>query len=262
MDEPSISALKAAFIRSQVRQLETPLEPSTQWRDLLPETEEGHLSDKLIQDLVSKVNDKIKQHNRLIFSTQSQRHVAEQIESLHWARASADSSSSVRAVELDTVAVRRDADLTDPDFIASLPHEYDALHVHPDHAARRAGEEEQEQGERDAEEDQHRYTRMREELLSLSRQRDALKAKLAQYRHLQKLTEPLREPHENIQPNLVTRDGELSQQLDRTRVLLARVTARVGEMGKAKRSRQEDPSTAPQTDQQKLAWVMGRSELG
>ncbi|KIW96160.1 uncharacterized protein Z519_03227 [Cladophialophora bantiana CBS 173.52] len=256
MDEPSITALKAAFIRSQVRHLETPLEPSTQWRDLLlPEPTEGHLSDKMIQDLVSKVNDKIKQHNRLIFSTQSQRHVAEQIESLHWTLVSADDADP----DLDTVAIRRDADLTDSEFIASLPQDYDGgLHLHPDHRPR---EREGREGPGDAEREE-RYTRMREELLSLSQQRDVLKGKLAQYRRLQQLMEPLREPQENIQPNLVTRDGELSQELARMRVLLARVTAQVGEMGKTTRPHEEGQPNAAQTDQQKLARVMGWGEVG
>jgi len=54
MAETSITAIKSAFLRSQVRQLSTPLEPSTHWRDLAPEPEDGHLSDKVIQDLVAK----------------------------------------------------------------------------------------------------------------------------------------------------------------------------------------------------------------
>ncbi|EXJ72766.1 uncharacterized protein A1O5_03913 [Cladophialophora psammophila CBS 110553] len=259
MDEPSITALKAAFIRSQVRHLETPLEPPTQWQDLLPEPAEGRLTDKMIQDLVSKVNDKIKRHNRLIFSTQSQRHVAEQIESLYWTLVSADDAERGADPDLDTVAIRRDADLTDSEVIASLPQDYDGgLHLHPDHRPR---EREGREGPGGAEREE-RYTRMREELLSLSQQRDALKGKLTQYRHLQQLMEPLREPQENIQPNLVTRDGELSQELARVRVLLARVTAQVGEMGKTTRPREEGQPKAAQTDQQKLARVMGWGEVG
>lgn len=55
MDDTSITALKSAFIRSQVRHLEAPLEPSTQWRDLIPTpADEGRLSDKVINDLVAK----------------------------------------------------------------------------------------------------------------------------------------------------------------------------------------------------------------
>lgn len=54
MDEESITGTKAAFIRSQVRYLSAPLQPSTTWRDLAPEPAEGQLSDKAIQDIVSK----------------------------------------------------------------------------------------------------------------------------------------------------------------------------------------------------------------
>lgn len=43
--------------------------------------------------------------------------------------------------------------------------------------------------------------------------------------------EPLRDPQVNIQPNLVTRDGELGKELDRMRILLARVAGRIGETG-------------------------------
>ena len=54
MDEQTITNVKAAFIRSQVRYLSAPLEPSTQWRDLASEPAEGQLSDKSIEDIVSK----------------------------------------------------------------------------------------------------------------------------------------------------------------------------------------------------------------
>jgi Kinetochore complex Fta4 of Sim4 subunit, or CENP-50 len=49
----AITDVKAAFIRSQVRQLSTPLQPSAQWRDFAPETE-SQLSDKLVQDVIAK----------------------------------------------------------------------------------------------------------------------------------------------------------------------------------------------------------------
>jgi hypothetical protein len=67
------------------------------------------------------------------------------------------------------------------------------------------------------------------------------------------------EPQTNVQPNLVTRDGELSQELDRMRVLMARVTGRVDEMGNSRVDREvlQEKETVPLTDQQKLARVMG-----
>ncbi|KIW73637.1 hypothetical protein PV04_01736 [Phialophora macrospora] len=245
MDDASITSLKADFIRTQVRQLDTLLEPSTQWRDLLPAApgDEGQLSDKTIADLVGKVNDKIRQHNRLLFSAQSQRHVAEQIESLHWNLVSGE----LEHAEADTVVVRRDAELTDAQVIQALPEEYEdlTLNLHPHR------EELQDQAER--------YSQLREELVDLSRKRDALKRRLAQHQELRRLVEPLDEPQRNVQPNLVTRDGELSQELDRMRVLMARVTGRVSEMGNSRGDMQvlQETETASLTDQQKLARVMG-----
>lgn len=55
MDDPSqsITAIKATFIRAQVRHLSAPLEASTAWREFAPEPER-RLSDKTIQDLVSR----------------------------------------------------------------------------------------------------------------------------------------------------------------------------------------------------------------
>lgn len=180
------------------------------------------------------VNDKVKQHSRMVYSQQSQRHVAEQIESLHWNLATADSDRA----ELDTVVVRRDAELTDRSTVESLPEDYDDLHLHPDH----------ETGGEDAD----KYNDLRAHLLELGRARDALRQKVAQYRHLRTLLEPLDNPQANIQPNLVTRDGELSVELDRMRILLARVTGRVSDMPK---TRKMTPVTV-QTDQQKLASLM------
>ncbi|KAJ9608266.1 hypothetical protein H2200_007254 [Cladophialophora chaetospira] len=234
MEESSITSLKSAFIRTQVRQLETPLRPP-------PPTEEGRLSDKQINDLVEKVNEKIRQHNRLIFSTQSQRHVAEQIESLHWNLVSEETEHA----EFDTVIIRRDAELTESNTIQSLPEEYDDLHLHPDHEPQ--------------EHEVQRYTQLLEGLVELSQKRESLNKKLAQYRHLKKLMEPLNEPQKNVQPNLVTRDGELSQELDKMKALLARVAASAGKAGGSPGAGSRQTETVPQTEQQKLAKLM---ELG
>jgi hypothetical protein len=173
-NDASITSLKADFIRTQVRHLDILLEPSTQWRDLLPAApaDEGQLGDKTIADLVNRVNDKIRQHNRLIFSTQSQRHVAEQIESLHWNLVSGD----LERADADTVVVRRDAELTDAQVIQSLPRDYEDLNLHPD----------REEKHREAE----RYSRLRERLVELSQKRDAVKRRLAQYQELRRLMEP------------------------------------------------------------------------
>jgi hypothetical protein len=93
----------------------------------------------------------------------------------------------------------------------------------------------------------------------LDQERDALKKRLARYEQLKKLIEPFEEPQKNVQPNLVTRDGELSQELDRMRVLLARVTGRVNDVRASPRRHLNTDTTeeiVQQTDQQRLARVM------
>lgn len=189
--------------------------------------------------IIHPVNDKIKQHNRMVYSAQSQRHVSEQIEALHWNRVTAAEDIA----ELDTVAVRRDADLAETAVVGTLPEEYGDLHLHPDH--------------RPDDQEATEYKEMRKRLLELSEKRDGLRQKVAQYQHLRTLLEPLNDPQANIQPNLVTRDGELSQELDRMRVLLARVTGRVSEIERpAAAPETAQNSTKPTTNEQKLEHLM------
>lgn len=67
--------------------------------------------------------------------------------------------------------------------------------------------------------------------------------------------EPFKDPQKNIQPNLITRDGELAQELDKMRILVARVA---GRLSQSRRIQREDQSaTVPLTDpDQKLAAVL------
>ncbi|EXJ95146.1 hypothetical protein A1O1_00265 [Capronia coronata CBS 617.96] len=260
----SITALKSAFIRSQVRHLSTPLEASTPWREFATRVgNEGggvgsHLSDKVIEHIVSKVNEKIKHHNRMLYSQQSQRHVAEQIETLYWnilstERQRAEEQERENELEPDAVVIRAETDLTDTNAIEDLlPEQYDELFLRPD-----------QQREDETVDQDTIYTDLRAELLELSHERDALREKAARYRHLRKMLAPLEEPQTNVQPNLVTRDGELAKELDRMRILLARVTGRIGEMKNISGTRVEETQSentsrliSGQTDRQKLAMVM------
>ncbi|EHY57803.1 hypothetical protein HRR83_005285 [Exophiala dermatitidis] len=273
MDEPgqSITAIKAAFIRSQVRQLCAPLEASPDWNGSNrvqtakgDHGRPGHLSDKAVQDIVAKVNDEIRKHNRMVYSAQSQRHVAEQIETLYWNIISAECDDADTNTNATTVVAPRDADLTESHTTIKslLPEQYTDLHLHPQHDPHSGHGHEAEA-----------YTTLREDLIEMARKRDALRQNLARYRHLQSLLEPLDDPQTNIQPNLVTRDGELGKELDRMRILLARVTGRVGEMKNLNAttldrrdttatgtdtnlSQSITPTTTAQTDQQKLALLM------
>lgn len=178
----------------------------------------------------------------MVFSAQSQRHVAEQIETLYWNHVTGEEDRA----EVDTVGIRRDAHLTETPTIESLPEDYAELHLHRDHQVDEAQATE--------------YQQLRGRLLELCQERQQLERKVEQYRQLQKALDPLQDPVANIQPNLVTRDGELSQELDRMRVLLARVSAGVADMGS--RPMSDDPTqsiTGATTNTQKLARLMERS---
>lgn len=135
----TITEVKAAFIRTQVRLLSAVLQPSQQWRDFADNAEEDNLSDKVIHDVmlkgmiffssgnvqfgrlligssnVSIVNTKLKEHNRSVYSAPSQRHVAEQIDALYWDIVSKDDMQA----DHDTVIVTKDADLTQTEYIRS-----------------------------------------------------------------------------------------------------------------------------------------------
>lgn len=60
-------------------------------------------------------------------------------------------------------------------------------------------------------------------------ERQRQQQRLEQLRHLKRHLEPFKDPQKVIQPNLITRDGELAQELERTRMLAARVGGRIAQ---------------------------------
>lgn len=98
-----------------------------------------------------------------------------------------------------------------------------------------------------------RYQQLRARLVELDSQRQQQRRRLAQYKQLQTLLEPFKDPQKNVQPNLITRDGELGQELDRMRMLVARVAGRVGQRKAPQGDEQENTSMDPD---QKLASVL------
>ena len=202
---------KAAFLRQQIRLLSQPLQPSASWRDLAPSDTDDlpDLSTKTIDAVMARVNEKLKQHNKNVYSALSQRHVAEQIDALYWNQVVEEDGEA----GADALAVSRDVDLTQGEEVAQLPEELRELQIHSSAVV---------DGEVAAQ-----YAVLRERLLDASRRRDEQKKRLEGYARLKKLLEPLEDVGVNVQPNLVTRDGDLSRELDRMRVLLARITGKV-----------------------------------
>lgn len=118
--------------------------------------------------------------------------------------------------DAQSLALSRDADLTRTEVVEGLPMDLRELRIYPNQAL--SGE------------DAKRYAALRTRLVEAARRRDAQRRRVEGYRGLKKLVEPLESARENVQPNLVTKDGELSRELDRMRVLCARVAAGVGDV--------------------------------
>ncbi|RDW76702.1 kinetochore subunit FTA4 family protein [Aspergillus mulundensis] len=201
----SISELKSSFIRTQVRILSESLEAPADWRSYAAEPAEEDLSDKVVGDVLQKLNAALKQHNRVIYSSQAIQHVAQQIASLYWSSVN-QASREVTSLER---GVDKTVDLSSHPNITQLPGEL--------------------YNQSASEEERLRYKRLRERLANLDHQRQQRQRRLDQLRLLQRLLEPFREPQNNVQPNLVTRDGELAREIEKMRMLVARVSGRIAQ---------------------------------
>lgn len=69
----------------------------------------------------------------------------------------------------------------------------------------------------------NRYNQLRRRLLALNQEKLVQKERLAQYKVLHQLMALFKMVQDNVQPNLVTKDGELENELDKMKVLIARV---------------------------------------
>ncbi|KAJ5752881.1 hypothetical protein N7520_009798 [Penicillium odoratum] len=226
----TISELKSAFIWSQVRILSENLEPPEDWRNYAVETEEEALPEKVIEDVLHKVNAVTKQHNRVVYSSQAIHHVAHQIASLYWASVSQDIQSRAGLRN----GVEKTTDLSKHLNILDLPLDLESQGAN--------------------EEQNERYQRLRDRLTSLDQQRQQKQRRIDQLQHLHRLLEPFKEPQVDIQPNLVTRDGELAQEIEKMRMLVARVNSRISQQKPS--SIQGDEYILPGSDRQ-LDALMG-----
>ncbi|KAJ5901975.1 hypothetical protein N7495_002503 [Penicillium taxi] len=151
------------------------------------------------------VNAVAKQHNRIVYSSQAIHHIAHQIASLYWSSVSQDINSQAKLGK----GVEKTADLSKHLNIVNLP-----LDVEYQGASA---------------EQNTRYQDLRERLASLDQERQKRRQRLEQIEFLQRLLEPFKNPQQDIQPNLVTRDGELVQELEKMRMLVARVGGRIAQ---------------------------------
>ncbi|KAL7267381.1 hypothetical protein RUND412_010036 [Rhizina undulata] len=193
---------KKSFLSSQLRLLSTPLEPPRNWQHKLPESEHGDLSESVLEQVLYKLNVVARKHHKLAYSAQLLRQVAEQIDALYWERSDREEGEDV---------LRRGTDLKDPANIEQLP----------DTWSEEAGESEE-----DLEKYQLLKARLTNQSLALKEQRQ----RHAYYAHLKQLLEPFVDPVNSVQPNLVTRDSPLDQELVRMRSLAARLAIQIARL--------------------------------
>ncbi|EEH06251.1 conserved hypothetical protein [Histoplasma capsulatum G186AR] len=217
----TITEIKSSFVRNQIRILSVALTPSEDWHDYGPASEDN-IPDKIVEDVLQK-----------FFSSQAIHHVARQIENLYWNSVDPETGGELS----QGLVIEKGTDLSNSMSIARLPEQW-SYDGNDD-----VGEDDKVRFEstiRSSIHNQHiipnwvfdRYEQLRLRLLELDKQRKKQQERLTQYRLLRELLEPFKDPQMNIQPNLVTRDSPLGQEIDRMRMLVAKVTSRVGRGGR------------------------------
>ena len=88
------------------------------------------------------------------------------------------------------------------------------------------------------------YAALLERLQTLSSHRAELRRKLKLYQQLQSMTVPFRNPQNAIQPNLISRDGPLTKEMEKTRSLGIRVAGSL--VGRNKGAGNDDPTNTQQ----------------
>ncbi|GAB1313970.1 hypothetical protein MFIFM68171_04180 [Madurella fahalii] len=235
---PTIVSLKQDFLTTQTRLLSQPLTPTRAWRNNNKSQEDNSLPEKAVDDALFKLNHRLQQHSRRVYAPQATRHVAEQIDQLYWNAAEAATSHAREGDGNDSddgegaaEGLAQGADLADPAVIATLPPEWDI----PSEAASHPLEAK-------------RYAELAAELHALAERRRQAAARVARLQRMRALLEPFDSSSssaaaaaaaaavaadgesgggDGVQENLVTRNGEVEAELQRMRMLLARVGGRV-----------------------------------
>ncbi|OHE90591.1 hypothetical protein CORC01_14117 [Colletotrichum orchidophilum] len=202
---PTVIAQKQSFLATQARLLSQPLHPSRTWL-AANEAAEAPIPDPVVEHVAVRLNAALLQHSRRAYSHQASRHVAEQIDALYLSQLSAAQNDSAEGLSLSL-------DLSEENAVRLLPLTWPA--------------------ERDATTfpmEVKRYAELAGRLKTLAEQRQRVKARVERLRRMKALLDPFRieDAGAGVQENLVTRDGEVEKEMEKMRVLLARVGGRVG----------------------------------
>ncbi|KAI0431159.1 kinetochore Sim4 complex subunit Fta4 [Xylaria sp. FL1042] len=244
MAPPTIIAHKSAFLATQTLHLSQTLAPSAAWRASNESAEDG-LPARAVDDALYRLNHTLTQHARRVYAPQASRHVAEQIEGLFYEEAEralrgddvdgdGDGDGDEGDMGVERQWLRVGADFTTDEAIASLPPTWDT------HKPREAEAHPLEA---------RRYAEQTTILTSLSSRRQELRNRVKRLRRMASLLAPFESKENNddttqstqtptetshprtlVQENLITRNGEIERELERMRLLLARVAGRVARL--------------------------------
>ncbi|KAF1986888.1 hypothetical protein K402DRAFT_376895 [Aulographum hederae CBS 113979] len=211
MSSDTVVALKTGFIRTQTRILSQALQPSKRWRNI--SKEDGAISVAIIAEVTKEVNRLLRRHTKSAYSPLTIRHVAEQIDKLYWDAGAPDlfalEIDDAAANDIDDPTIRRDDELASDPIISKLPETWEDADSSISPQALET------------------YSTRRDSLETLSARRAALRIKIATYKQVQSLLVAFKDPQQSVQPNLVTKDGELAAELAKSRTLSVRVGARL-----------------------------------
>ncbi|KKA30824.1 hypothetical protein TD95_005062 [Thielaviopsis punctulata] len=221
MAPQTVLSVKQAFIEAQSQLLATTPSPSPAWLEAQA-ADETALPSRAVEDAIYRLSHVIQQHIRRVHAPQATRHVAEQIDQLYWQAAEQHGGN-----EAETGVIRQGDDLSATNVIQDLPPSWEdqaAVSQFPAEA--------------------QRYAALAERLSSLDVERTTLLARVERLRRMRNSLAPFvpqkkRARHDEagdeddqelesvVQENLVTRNSEMERELERMRVLLARVGGRV-----------------------------------
>ncbi|TQS37411.1 hypothetical protein Golomagni_02117 [Golovinomyces magnicellulatus] len=214
---PTIIELKAAFLRQQVHILSEPLQPSEEFYTSRLSTQ-STLRPKVIEAGLRKLNQRLKRHNQLAYGRKAQRHLAEQIDQLSW---QTQSRKIVLSKEHDDAWLEFGTDYCASEIIEQLPDEWP--YGDDDDETRREKNKDRVEEEDESEKfSLQKYVDLRTKLSQLNIRRNSLHHRVEILKKLQNAVNLLNRP-DDIQANLITRGGELEQELDRMCRLMLRV---------------------------------------
>ena len=203
--DDNVYARKKEFIGAQVDLLSE--EPRVSDDLIIRLVEDGGLSEASVATVLYKLDLAIRKHVKVHYSMQGIRHTASQIDHLYAVETGAVDQGPILDGETDELLLLGHADYRKANVINRMPAEWPGS---------------TENGESDE------YMTQLAELRTRSHAYTAVYRKYMAYKELHtKLADAFAEPEAKIQPSLIHRGSDMATEIDRTRILTAKVSERL-----------------------------------